>query len=387
MNKRGVADMNEAPVRVLMVEDNPSDALLIRYELSQSQGYCFEVTLVGRLAEAIGKLREEPFDVALLDLGLPDSNGVSTFTQIRTACPRLPIVVLTGAEDEAAGIEAIRHGVQDYLVKGSLDGKFIARAIRYAIERQRVEEALRERTTLLEERTRQLEDTIQELDGFSYSVSHDLKAPLRAVDGYARMILKKSGDKLDEDTVRMLDVIRSNTKLMGELIEDLLSFSRLSRKTVKVEKIDMGGLISDVWEEIRTANPDREMKVSITNILPGFGDPQLMRQVLANLLSNAVKFTRDRKPAVIEMSSCRRNGEVVYCLRDNGIGFDMRYHDKLFTVFERLNPEGYDGTGVGLAIVQRIIQRHGGRVWAEGETDRGATFFFTLPARNETVQE
>ncbi len=231
----------------------------------------------------------------------------------------------------------------------------------------------------LKRRTEQLEDTIQELERFSYSVSHDLKAPLRAIDGFSRSLLRKNEGKLDEDSERRLKVIRDNVQTMGQLIEDLLSFSRSSRKQLDRAAFDMTVLVNEVWGEVRAANADREIEFRSAITLPGYGDPALIRQVLKNLIDNAVKFTRDRKPAVIEMDDRSADGEIVYSISDNGIGFDMTYYNKIFQVFERLSPDRYEGTGIGLAIVQRIIHRHGGRVWAEGKANEGATFHFTLP--------
>ncbi|MDD5167278.1 MAG: ATP-binding protein [Syntrophales bacterium] len=248
-------------------------------------------------------------------------------------------------------------------------------------ERKRAEDAL-------EERTQQLEDANDELESFTYSVSHDLKAPLRAVDGYSRMLLKKYGTELSADAVRMLTVIRSSTERINVLIDDLLSFSRILRNRLSPAEIDMDKLVSEVWDEIRAEHQQRELELKIKELRPGFGDRALIKQVLFNILSNAVKFTKNRKPGIIEISSCTEPGRVVYCLRDNGIGFDMAYYDNLFGVFKRLHGhEEYEGTGVGLAIVQRIIHRHGGQVWAEGQVDKGATFYFTLPGELSKLSE
>lgn len=242
-------------------------------------------------------------------------------------------------------------------------------------ERKRIEMALSKRTA-------QLENVNRELESFSYSVSHDLQAPLRAIDGFSRMFLKKYGDNLGEDAARMINVIRTNTERMGDLINDLLSFSRMISNSMSISEINMDKLVREVWDEIQALHQERELEVKITKLLPGFGDRALIRQVLFNLLSNAVKFTKDRKPSIIEMSCYRENGNVVYCLKDNGVGFDMAYYDKLFGVFQRLHSnEEYEGTGVGLAIVQRVVQRHGGRVWAEGNVGKGAVFYFTLPQK------
>jgi len=236
--------------------------------------------------------------------------------------------------------------------------------------------------TELQEKTVQLEEANKELESFSYSVSHDLRAPLRAIDGFSRIILRQQGDHFDENTRRQFNMIRDNTRMMGALIDSLLSFSRIQKASMDLSTIDMDKLASEVWGDIRQEHPERELEVEITEMLPGYGDRNLIRQVLFNLLSNAVKFTKDRKPGIIEISCYRDDHQVVYCLKDNGAGFSMAYYDKLFGVFQRLHgPEEYEGTGVGLAIVQRIISRHGGRVWAEGKVNEGAAFYFTLPQK------
>ncbi len=249
-----------------------------------------------------------------------------------------------------------------------------------------LEHRVEERTAELKERTVQLEAANKELEGFSYSVSHDLRAPLRAIDGFSLRLIRDFGDKLEEDGVRKLHAISRNAQQMGQLIDDLLSFSRLSRKEMHMSRVNMEAVARDVWNEIKELNPDRELDFKIVNMIPLFGDTSLIRQVVVNLLSNAVKFTRDRKPAVIEIGSRNEGSEITYYVKDNGAGFDMRYSDKLFGVFERLHrPDEFEGTGVGLAIVQRIIHRHGGRVWAEGKVNGGAMFSFTIAGRERNI--
>ena len=241
-------------------------------------------------------------------------------------------------------------------------------------QRKQAEEKLKERTV-------QLETANKELESFSYSVSHDLRAPLRAIDGYARMILRKTGQTFDEDTVRKFKVIRSSAQEMGQLIDDLLTFSRLGRKHTSMSKIDMGALIREVWKELQVINPDRNINLTVKSMPPGYGDRTLIKQVYVNLLSNAVKFTKHRNPAHIEVGGYVDGNEDVYYVKDNGVGFDMQYYDKLFGVFQRLHkPDDFEGTGIGLATVKRIINRHGGRVWAEGKVDEEATFYFSLPS-------
>jgi signal transduction histidine kinase len=232
----------------------------------------------------------------------------------------------------------------------------------------------------VEERTRKLQEANKELEAFSYSVSHDLRAPLRAIDGFSRILLEDYASKLDDDGKRVLDVIRSNTQNMGRLIDDLLAFSRLSRKQLEACPLNMSELAGDVFQQLKPTLADQKIQFNLAPLPDTTGDPALIRQVFVNLLSNAAKYSRPRAETVIEVNGRRENGDCIYSVRDNGVGFDMTYTAKLFGVFQRLHSvEEFEGTGVGLAIVQRIIHRHGGRVWAEGKVNEGATFYFSLP--------
>ncbi len=225
----------------------------------------------------------------------------------------------------------------------------------------------------------QLEAANKELESFSYSVSHDLRAPLRAMDGFSRAVLEDYGPQLPPDGLRYLQIIRTSAQRMGNLIDDLLSFSRLSRATLSKRTIDTTMLVKDVLEELHSQREGRQVDLRIASLPACQGDPALLKQVWINLLSNAIKYTRKRESAVIEIG-CKTEGSInIYFVRDNGTGFDMRYAHKLFGVFQRLHrAEDYEGTGVGLAIVQRVIHRHGGKVWVEAAVDQGATFYFTL---------
>ena len=240
----------------------------------------------------------------------------------------------------------------------------------------------------LREQSRQLMEANEQLEAFSYSVSHDLRAPLRSIDGFARILSEDYPDKLDADGQRYVGIVRGAAQQMGKLIDDLLAFSHVSREDILAREIDIEKLVHEVATVSMAGNEYRRIDFEIGVLPPCFADPDLMRQAIQNLMANAVKYTRQRDVARIEVGTEPLDGETVYYIRDNGTGFNMKYVDKLFGVFQRLHRiEEFEGTGVGLAIVKRIINRHGGRIWAEAEVDRGATFFFTVPVRREPVEK
>jgi len=255
-------------------------------------------------------------------------------------------------------------------------------AARIAVERRQAGEDRRMKAELerrVAERTAQLEAANKELESFSYSVSHDLRSPLRAIDGFSRILQEDHHDKLSDEGRRLLGVIRDSSQKMGQLIDDLLAFSRLGRQSLSAAEIDMKRMVEDVLKELHVAG-ERRSKLVLNALPPARGDAVLVKQAWANLLGNAIKFSSKREQPVIEVSGHENGTESVYCVKDNGAGFDMQYYHKLFGVFQRLHrTEEFAGTGVGLAIVQRVVSRHGGRVWAEGKVGEGAAFYFSLP--------
>ncbi len=241
-------------------------------------------------------------------------------------------------------------------------------------------EELEQLTDHLQSQQKLLEMANEELESFSYSVSHDLKAPIRAIQGFSRMLLKEHTDRLDAEGRRLLQVVVDNTRLMERLTDDLLQLSRLGRQPVRKTVANLASITSQVFEKLRASDPKRKFQLKIGALPPCLCDNSLLYQVMENLLSNAIKFTKSRKTAIIEVAGSTGGNENVYYVKDNGAGFDETYANKLFRPFQRLHrQEDYEGTGVGLAIVKSIVQKHGGRVWAESKVNKGATFYFAIP--------
>lgn len=280
----------------------------------------------------------------------------------------------------------LQEGAQDYVTKINLNGRVLSSAIRYAIERQRWEQGLHDFNEELEERVRErtaeLEAINQELEAFSSSVSHDLRGPLHVIDGYSAMLEETFGTALGSVGKKYLQHIHKSVQEMAGIIEGLLNLSRLGRRELKKKTTRLGEIVESVLTDIKAEIHHRQINWKVGPLPLVEYDQVLMKQVFVNLIGNSVKYTRRCEIAVIEIGEIMIDGELAFFVRDNGAGFDMKDAAKLFVAFQRLHsPEDFEGTGVGLATVRRIIQRHGGRIWAVAELDKGATFYFTLGPR------
>ncbi len=390
------------PKKVLAVDDSLTYLQEVAARL-RDDGY--EPILARSGEEALELLAVQPVDCILLDVLMPGMSGHETCRRIKSSpgWRDIPTLMLTAREERADMIEGINSGADDYIPKSS-DFEVLRARLRAQLRRKQFEdenrhireqllqtefEAAQARASreLAETRARLLADLElknKELESFSYSVSHDLRAPLRAIDGFSRMLLDGHTQTLDGEGKRLLGVVVENTRRMGQLIDDLLRFSRLGRTAMQKAAIDMAELAQSVASELMASCPGRRIELVVGPLRPATGDPSLVRQVFHNLIGNALKYSRSRDVSRIEVASRSEGNETVYSVVDNGVGFEMEYVDKLFGVFQRLHSsEEFEGTGVGLALVKRIIERHRGKVWAEGKLDEGAKVHFTLPEQGD----
>jgi len=367
---------NDISARIIIVDDETAQ---MRALCNTLQDHHYATTGFSAPREALAAIRQRgKFDLILADLMMPDMDGISLLKAALEADPDMVGIVMTGQGTIDTAVKAMKAGAVDYILKPfklSAILPVLSRAL--AIRRLRAENA--ELTRRVREHAAELEVANKELEAFSYSVSHDLRAPLRAVDGFTGMVLARFGNQIPPDAKRLLQQVDSSAKRMAQLIEDLLRFSKLSRQPILKSRVNISEMVNTIVQELRNEAGEREIETRIAELPEVYGDASLLRQVFVNLLSNAFKFTRGKK-ALIEVGCDTSGGDNVFFVRDNGAGFDMAYAQKLFAVFQRLHTEDqFEGTGVGLSIVQRIVQRHSGRISAEAEVGKGATFFVTLP--------
>jgi two-component system, sensor histidine kinase and response regulator len=384
---------SEAINRLLVVDDEAAQVQALCHTL-EDEGY--SVKGFTSAAEALTTLRTGAFDIVLTDLTMPGMDGIAFLNAARATDPALVGIVMTGHGTIATAVEAMKAGALDYILK-PFDLRVILRVLartqamlRLRRENAALLERLSARTEELEAANRDLSVANRELEAFSYSVSHDLRSPLRTIDGLLRVVHEDFGDAIPAEAHRHLETVAAQASRMSELTEDLLRLARLGREPLSKHPVDIRGLVREVVDELRAAEPERQLEIRIGELPPAEADPSLLRQVWVNLVANALKFTRRRESALIEISGAERAGSgarspgeaehKLYSVRDNGAGFDPRRAERLFGIFQRLHAaKDFEGTGVGLSLARRIVERHGGSIWAESEPDRGAAFHFTLP--------
>lgn len=369
-----------------MTDDRPTSLLIVDDEAAHLKALCH--TLQGQgyqtagfcaPAAALAEIQPGRFDVVLTDLMMPGMDGIALLEAARRQDPLLAGIIMTGEGTVPTAVTALKSGAMDYILKPFRLSEVLAvleRAL--SVRRLRLENAALEQR--VRERTADLEAANHELEAFSYSVSHDLRAPLRHIDGFTNILMEEHAGAMTIEARRLLGVIIGEARQMERLIKDLLRFSQLSQQPLAKEWIPAAALFREVLDELQTEHAGRKMEIRLGELPDCQGDRSLLRQVVVNLVSNAFKFTRQRENAVVQIEGHLQGQERVYSVRDNGAGFDMQSARRLFGVFQRLHStDEYEGTGVGLSIVQRVIVRHGGRIWAEAAVNQGATFYFTLP--------
>lgn len=378
MNGQSTSPQAGGPLARLLIVDDEEAQLRALCDTLELEGYA--PMGFASPGEALSKLQPDAFDLLLTDLMMPGMDGIELLQAAQRVDRDLAAIVMTGHGTIDTAVKAMQAGALDYILKPFRLNQMMP-VITRALETRRLRRVNRELEQRVLERTRELEIANRDLEAFSFSVSHDLRAPLRVIQGFCEAFIEDFGAGVPDEGRALLERIEEGTRRMSRLIEDLLDFSRAGRGTMDSTRIAMSELVRGVIAELREQSPARKVEVVVADLPDAWGDPALIRQVLVNLLSNALKFTSTRPSARIEVRSADHEAQHVYRIADNGVGFDEAYAHKLFGVFQRLHSEeSFAGTGIGLSIVKRIIERHGGQIWAEGRPNEGATFSFTLPA-------
>jgi light-regulated signal transduction histidine kinase (bacteriophytochrome) len=371
-----------------MVEDEAGDAELVRHELNKA-GFNFVFKRVESEPAFIEGLAGFRPTVILSDHGVAAFDGFAALSIAQSQCPEVPFIFVTGSLGEEMTAMALKKGASDFVLKHRISSLSPAlhRALREThlrLQRQKAEQEIRRLNEELEhrvaKRTADLEAANKELEAFSYSVSHELRAPLRQIEGFIDILRTTKGSILDQEANQYLATVARAAERLGRLIDDLLAFSRAARTGMRRRKVKLHEVCARTIEELGQDAAGRQVEWIIGPLPEVEADPALLHQVFLNLIGNALKYTNRREQARIEIGSRAGEEEHIIFVKDNGVGFDMRYAKKLFGVFQRLHsPSEFAGTGIGLANVRRIIHQHGGHTWAEGVQNQGATFYFSLP--------
>jgi two-component system sensor histidine kinase/response regulator len=367
-------------VKLLLVDDHPENLLALEAIL-EAPGQ--ELVLARSGSEALRHLLQHDFAAIILDVMMPEMDGFETAALIRQRerSRYTPIIFLTAlGRSEEALFRGYDVGAVDYLVKPIVPAVLKSKVAVFV--------QLKRQSEMLEAKNIELNSMIHELEAFSYTVAHDLRAPLARIDGFSQALLELQNDRLDDEGRRYLHRVRAGTQRMCRLVDDLLMLSQVSRMEMRRERVDLSAMARSIVADLRQREPDREVEFIIHPNLSASGDADLLNSALFNLFDNSWKFTGKHQAARIEFGEMEKEGEWVFFVRDDGAGFDMASSDRLFQAFQRLHSSSeFAGSGVGLATVARIVKRHGGRLWAEGALERGATFYFSLNPERRRVGE
>jgi two-component system sensor histidine kinase/response regulator len=371
--------MMENKPKILLVDDKVENLVALERVLKD-----LDVELIKASSgnDALKETLNHDFSLALLDIQMPGMDGYELAEILRQeeSTAHLPFIFISGIyTDQFHVFQGYEKGAISFLTK-PFQPEILINNVKLFIKIHQHEAELKKLNNDLEAKNEELKFLNKELESFTYSVSHDLRAPLRAINGYSQILLEEHDQDTDEEVKRLLHIINGNAKDMGELIDNLLSLSKLGKREIQRGDVDMDGVLESVVQELKATEEGLKVSWKIHQVPPCCGDYRLLRQVWINLLTNAVKYSARKASPQVEVGAEEKGSQVVYFVKDNGAGFDMKYADQLFGVFQRLHkPTEFEGTGVGLAIVQRIIFRHKGKVWAEGAVDKGACFYFSIP--------
>jgi signal transduction histidine kinase len=373
---------SENPVlSALLIEDNDDDVGLISEMLADAPGVRFELTCTDRVGKACAHLRKNKFDIILMDLGLPDSDGIESFRKIHAQVEATPIVVFTICDDETKGINAVREGAQDYLVKGKVDGELLVRSICYAIERKRSEMEIRAYAEKLEKAN-------EELQEFAFVASHDLQEPLRKVQAFGERLKLKYEASLGEDGRDFLERMQKAARRMETLIQDLLKYSRVATRTKPFVRLNLLEPIKQALSNLERSVEETGGRLFIEDLPSIDMDKGQMCQLFQNIIGNALKYHRPEEHPIIKIypAPCDR-GLCCIAVEDNGIGFDEKHAERIFRPFQRLHGRSsYEGTGMGLAICRRIAERHGGSITVNSTIGKGSVFTVILPVSQPRIE-
>ncbi len=379
-------------LNVLILENRADQVYMLLHELRRSGVVLAWYTVVTEAEYLAYLVSDNDIDVVLASCALPDLDCHRVLQLLKIYRPAIPCIAITDAANELRGYAAMQAGAADYILREQ-PMRLNLTVLRHVQERRAGQVLEAPVLPPLPPSSRHVSSVaptslsaiLSEIDAFSHAIGHDLRAPLRIIKQFAHMLLTSQSGDLSPTTYTYIQRIQSNAIYAQQLIDGLLTLTPYSRHALQVQPVDLAALAHQIGTDMQLEYPDHQIEFVVDALPICRGDPVLLRQMLVNLIGNAFKFTRYRTPARITISSQQREEGQVYLVRDNGAGFDMRYADKLFGLFQRLHrPEEYEGSGVGLFLVRRIVHVHGGRIWAEAEVDRGATFFFTLPrATNE----